>query len=95
VPSPEKISNSYHDRSQRYRRRDEAGCCRGKGQPDEPSTPRRLRTWSRFGQIRRVPSEYEILTHDLNYTMREGRVAALESNPTTPANMWFLTCSIA
>jgi toluene monooxygenase system protein E len=38
-----------------------------------------------------VPSEYEILTHDLNYTMREGRVAALESNPTTPANMWFLT----
>ncbi|HLH68686.1 MAG TPA: toluene hydroxylase [Candidatus Dormibacteraeota bacterium] len=53
--------------------------------------PRRLRTWSRFGQIRRVPSDYEILTHDLNYTMREGREAALESNPTTPANMWFLT----
>lgn len=52
---------------------------------------RRLRTWSRFGQICRVPSEYEILTHDLNYTMRQGRTAALESNPTTPANMWYLT----
>lgn len=52
---------------------------------------RRLRTWSRFGQIRRVPSEYEIVTHDANYTTRKGRVAALESNPTTPVNMWFLT----
>ena len=52
---------------------------------------RKLRTWSRFGQIRRVPSEYEIVTHDTNYTTRQGRAAALESNPTTPVNMWFLT----
>ena len=52
---------------------------------------RKLRTWSRFGQIRRVPSEYEIVTHDTNYTTRQGRVSALESNPTTPVNMWFLT----
>ncbi len=52
---------------------------------------RKLRTWSRFGQIRRVPSEYEIVTHDTNYTTRPGRAAALESNPTTPVNMWFLT----
>jgi hypothetical protein len=52
---------------------------------------RKLRTWSRFGQIRRVPSEYEIVTHDANYTTRKGRVAALESNPTTPMNMWYLT----
>jgi Methane/Phenol/Toluene Hydroxylase len=52
---------------------------------------RKLRTWSRFGQIRRVPSEYEIVTHDTNYTTREGRAAALETNPTAPANMWFLT----
>lgn len=55
------------------------------------SRPRRLRTWSQFGEIRRVPSEYEIMTHDLNYTVRKGRVTALESNPTTPANMWLLT----
>jgi len=52
---------------------------------------RKLRTWSRFGQIRRVPSEYEIVTHNTNYTTRQGRASALESNPTTPVNMWFLT----
>jgi toluene monooxygenase system protein E len=57
------------------------------------ATPRsrRQRTWSRFGEIRRVPSEYEIVTHDLNYTARRNRVSALESNPTSPANMWYLT----
>lgn len=52
---------------------------------------RKLRTWSRFGQIRRMPSEYEIVTHDANYTVRKDRVAALEANPTTPVNMWYLT----
>ncbi len=52
---------------------------------------RKLRTWSRFGQIRRVPSEYEIVTHDANYTIRKDRVAALEGNPTSPVNMWYLT----
>jgi len=52
---------------------------------------RKLRTWSRFGQIRRVPSEYEIVTHDTNYTTRQGRASALEANPTSPINMWFLT----
>ncbi|HEY4867114.1 MAG TPA: toluene hydroxylase [Candidatus Dormibacteraeota bacterium] len=56
-----------------------------------PAPARRLRTWSRFGSIRRVPTEYQVVTHDLNYTMRTGRAAALESNPTTPANMWFRT----
>lgn len=38
-----------------------------------------------------MPSEYEIVTHDLNYTTRPGRASALESNPTSPANMWLLT----
>jgi toluene monooxygenase system protein E len=52
---------------------------------------RRQRTWSMFGDLGRLPSEYEIVTHGLNYTNRPGRVAALESNPTTPANMWYLT----
>ena len=52
---------------------------------------RKLRTWSRFGQIRRVPSEYEIVTHDANYTVRKDRAAALEANPTSPVNMWYLT----
>ena len=52
---------------------------------------RKLRTWSGFGQIRRKPSEYEIVTHDANYTTRKNRTSALESNPTTPVNMWYLT----
>lgn len=60
---------------------------------DNVATPKvkRLRTWSAFGDIRRVPSEYEIVTHDVNHTTRKGKVAAFESNPTTPANMWYLT----
>ncbi len=53
--------------------------------------PRKLRTWSAFGDIKRVPSEYEIGTHGLNYTARKDRKAALESSPTTPVNLWLLT----
>jgi toluene monooxygenase system protein E len=56
-----------------------------------PGPRRRLKTWSALGALGRVPSEYEIVTHDLNYTTRPNRTSALESNPTTPANMWFLT----
>lgn len=52
---------------------------------------RKLKTWSSLGQLGRIPSEYEIVTHNLNYTTRPDRTSALESNPTTPANMWFLT----
>ena len=52
---------------------------------------RPLRTWSAFGEIRHVPSEYEIVTHEVNYTLRKRRSAAFELNPTTPANMWYLT----
>jgi AraC-like DNA-binding protein len=57
-----------------------------------PRTKNRpLRTWSAFGEIRHVPSEYEIVTHEVNYTVRKRRAAAFELNPTTPANMWYLT----
>jgi toluene monooxygenase system protein E len=56
-----------------------------------PRPKRTLKTWSSFGQLGRVPTEYEIVTHNLNYTTRPNRAAALESNPTTPANMWLLT----
>jgi toluene monooxygenase system protein E len=38
-----------------------------------------------------VPSEYEIVTHDANYTARKNRDAALEQNPSSAANLWFLT----
>jgi toluene monooxygenase system protein E len=57
-----------------------------------PPRPKRgLKTWSSLGQLGRIPSEYEIVTHNLNYTTRPNRISALESNPTTPANMWLLT----
>jgi toluene monooxygenase system protein E len=56
-----------------------------------PRPPRRLRTWSSLGQLGRIPSEYEVVTHNLNYTTRPNRSSALESNPTSPANMWLLT----
>ena len=35
-----------------------------------PRPQRRLKTWSSLGQLGRIPSEYEIVTHDLNYTTR-------------------------
>src|SRR6185312_397047 len=53
--------------------------------------PRRLKTWSSLGQLGRIPSEYEVVTHNLNYPTRPNRSSALESNPTSPANMWLLT----
>lgn len=56
-----------------------------------PRPKRKLKTWSALGQLRRIPSEYEIVTHNLNYTARHNRTTALESNPTTPVNMWYLT----
>ena len=56
---------------------------------DTPAkAPRRLRTWSAFGDIRRRPSDYEIGTLNQNWTMRAGRKAPLEQNPSSPANMW-------
>jgi toluene monooxygenase system protein E len=53
--------------------------------------PARRRTWSAFGDIRRMPSEYEVVTHDTNYTLRKNRDAALEQNPSSTANLWLLT----
>jgi toluene monooxygenase system protein E len=53
--------------------------------------PKRRRTWSLLGDIRRVPTEYEIVTHAANYTARQGRSAALEANTSSPHNLWFLT----
>ena len=52
-------------------------------------TKRRQRTWSAFGEVRRMPTEYEIVSQGVNWTLRDGRKAALEQNPSSPANMWF------
>jgi hypothetical protein len=46
---------------------------------------RRLKTWSSFGNLGRVPSEYEVVTHDLNHTT--GAVP-LEMGPNVQGNRW-------
>jgi toluene monooxygenase system protein E len=38
-----------------------------------------------------MPSEYEIVTHNTNWTLRKGSASALEASPFSPANLWFLT----
>jgi toluene monooxygenase system protein E len=53
--------------------------------------PRPRRTFSAFGDVRKMPSEYEIMTHAQNWTTRSGRTSAFEQNPSSPANLWFLT----
>jgi toluene monooxygenase system protein E len=53
--------------------------------------PRPRRTFSTFGDVRRMPSEYEIVTHAQNWTLRQNRAAAFEQNPSSAANLWFLT----
>lgn len=52
---------------------------------------RRRRTWSAFGELRRLPTEYEIGTHGANWTTRQGRTTPLEQDPSTPANQWLRT----
>jgi len=49
---------------------------------------RKQRTWSAFGEVRRKPTEYEIVTHGANWTTRKGRRAPLEQNPSSPQNLW-------
>ncbi|MGO9784153.1 MAG: hypothetical protein ACLPQY_31000 [Streptosporangiaceae bacterium] len=53
--------------------------------------PRPRRTFSAFGEVRRMPSEYEIVTQGQNWTLRQNRAATFEQNPSSPANLWFLT----
>ena len=53
--------------------------------------PRPRRTFSVFGDVRRMPSEYEIVTQGQNWTLRSNRASAFEQNPSSAANLWFLT----
>jgi toluene monooxygenase system protein E len=57
--------------------------------PARKARPRR--TFSAFGDVRRMPSEYEIVTHAQNWTLRSNRTATFEQNPSSAANLWFLT----
>jgi hypothetical protein len=49
--------------------------------------PRRpqLKTWSAFGNLGRRPSEYEIVTHQMNHTVR---ATPLELGPDAHGNRW-------
>jgi len=49
------------------------------------SRQRRLKTWSAFGNLGRRPTEYEIVTHNLNHTT--GAVP-LEMGPDVHGNVW-------
>src|SRR5437660_8858875 len=57
--------------------------------PDAKAAPRSrqraLKTWSAFGNLGRRPTEYEILTHNLNHTT--GAVP-LEMGPNVHGNVW-------
>ena len=54
-----------------------------------PAAPRarRAKTWSSFGNLGRKPSEYEIVTHNMNHTT--GSVP-LEMGPDVHGNRWLL-----
>jgi toluene monooxygenase system protein E len=56
-----------------------------------PRKPRPRRTFSAFGDVRKMPSEYEIMTHAQNWTLRENRSSTFEQNPSSAPNLWFLT----
>jgi hypothetical protein len=53
-----------------------------------PEGPRRpLKTWSAFGNLGRRPSEYEVVTHHMNHTLRD---MPLELGPDSNGNRWLL-----
>lgn len=48
----------------------------------------RAKTWSSFGNLGRKPSEYEIVTHNMNHTYRADGGEPLEMGPDAPGNLW-------
>jgi len=56
------------------------------GNSEEPRRPA-LKTWSAFGNLGRRPSEYEIVTHKMNHTLR---ATPLEVGPDRHGNLWLL-----
>ena len=57
--------------------------------PSEPVAlrTRRAKTWSSFGQLGRKPSEYEVVTHDMNHTV--GAIP-LEMGSEVHGNRWLI-----
>lgn len=56
------------------------------GNPERARRPP-LKTWSAFGNLGRRPSEYEIVTHKMNHTLRE---TPLELGPNSHGNLWLM-----
>ena len=56
------------------------------GNPEGPRRPP-LKTWSAFGTLGRRPSEYEIVTHQMNHTLRD---KPLEIGPAQHGNLWLM-----
>jgi toluene monooxygenase system protein E len=56
-----------------------------------PRRKRKQRTFSAFGDVRRLPSEYEIVSNAQNWNTRDGKKAVFEQNPSSPGNLWFMT----
>jgi toluene monooxygenase system protein E len=54
---------------------------------DAAGTQRRLKTWSRFGALGRRPTEYEIVTHNMNHT---AGALPLEMGPQVHGNRWLI-----
>jgi hypothetical protein len=53
----------------------------------KPARAPPLRTWSAFGHLGRKPSEYEIVTHKMNHTLRE---TPLELSADRHGNRWLM-----
>ena len=47
------------------------------------------KTWTLLGDVRKKPSEYEIVTANLHYHYRR-QPAPFELDPNTPINTWYL-----
>lgn len=49
---------------------------------------KRAKTWSSFGDLGRKPSEYEVVTHNMNHTFRADDGQPLEMGPDVQGNVW-------
>lgn len=48
----------------------------------------RAKTWSSLGNLGRKPSEYEVVTHNMNHTYKPDGGTPLEMGPDVPGNVW-------
>lgn len=57
----------------------------------QPASTRKMRTWSKFGDVKRKPTPYEAVTGQFHYHFRrQTGPAPFEMDPNTPLNLWYL-----